>query len=569
MIDSCTNAANISNTMSIGSEPQDLCRICAGSALALLLHVVLLGVQAGSASAHENTLAANTHSLDSLAATALEESARGPRCRLTLNLVDAHTKKPLSGLVRITDTDGKVLALEGLVNRGTGLRQSHPSREWSALLNSATLSVPQVHLTIEALSGLETELTCVTSDLAGKSSAEMTLPLVQFHHAAMGGWRNGNTHLHLRSLTRAQADEYLRSISQADGLELVFVSYLRRARAERNYVSNSYTEQQLRQLSGDGVTFSYGEEHRHNFGSGGEGYGHVMFLNIKELVRPVSIGPGIMGQGHDWPPLRRGIDQARQDGATTIWCHNAFGFEDVPDWVTGVLDAHNIFDGGSRGSYADTFYRVMDIGLRVPFSTGTDWFIYDFSRVYVKLDGPLTVARWLDGLEAGRTFITNGPLLDFSLGPYGPGDILRLEQPQTLNIRAHVFGRCDFQKIEVIYNGQIAETAPSQPVAGHFEARINRPLLLNEPGWVALRMVSNQQNEFGAQLFGHTSAVYVEIAGRTVFKPKVARELIADMNKAMETIREKASFANDGQVDEILNVYREASMALRERLEKH
>jgi len=181
-------------------------------------------------------------------------------------------------------------------------------------------------------------------------------------------------------------DHYLKSISRADGLELVFVSCLRRAKAERNYISNTYTKQQLQQLSGHGVMFGHGEEHRHNFGSGGEGYGHVMFLNIKELIRPVSIGPGIMGEGMDWLPLRRGIDKAHRNGATTIWCHNAFGFEEVPDWIAGVLDAHNIFDGGSRGTYEDTFYRFMDIGLRVPFSTGTDWFIYDFSRVYVEVD---------------------------------------------------------------------------------------------------------------------------------------------------------------------------------------
>jgi hypothetical protein len=314
--------------------------------------------------------------------------------------------------------------------------------------------------------------------------------------------------------------------------------------------------------------FGHGEEHRHNFGSGSEGYGHVMFLNIKELIRPVSIGPGIMGEGMDWPPLRRGIDKVRRDGATTIWCHNAFGFEEVPDWIAGVLDAHNIFDGGSRGSYEDTFYRFMNIGLRVPFSTGTDWFIYDFSRVYVEVSEPLTVERWLDGLEKGRTYITNGPLLQFSLGEYSPGDVIRLAQPQELNISSHAVGRCDFQKIEVIYNGRIVQSAPSLSVGGHFEARNTAPLLISEPGWVVLRISSEQKNELGAPLFGHTSAVYVEIAGKTVFKSQAARKLIVNMNEAIRTIREKARFADDKKADEILNIYREGIASLRKRLEK-
>ena len=84
-----------------------------------------------------------------------------------------------------------------------------------------------------------------------------------------------------------------------------------------------------------------------------------------------------MRQGTDFPSVRHGIDQAREDGATIVWCHNAFGFEDIPDWIAGVVDAQNIFDGGNKGDYEDTFYRYMDVGLRVPFSTGTDWFMFD------------------------------------------------------------------------------------------------------------------------------------------------------------------------------------------------
>jgi hypothetical protein len=86
-----------------------------------------------------------------------------------------------------------------------------------------------------------------------------------------------------------------------------------------------------------------------------------MFLHTKKLIEPVSIGPGIMGQGTDWPSIRHGIDLARGDGATVVWCHNTFGYEDVPDWLAGVIDAYNIFDGGSRGDYEDSFYRFMNI----------------------------------------------------------------------------------------------------------------------------------------------------------------------------------------------------------------
>ena len=548
--------------MNIASEYKCSCanRATIGGILAVLLSVVIIGLQNESLLAHESTLSSYTHSLRSEDADQGElnevsvsgQSTDSSRCRLTLNLIDAATKESLPGLVRITTSDGRIEALEGLFNRGTGLRQQHPSRDWYIVLKSTTVSVPRERLRIEAFSGLETELAQKTIDLTDQASAEVTLSLVRFHRAATNSWRNGNTHLHLMSLSRDQADQYLKLISRADGLELVFVSYLRRAKAERNYISNTYTKQQLQQLSGQGVMFGHGEEHRHNFGSGGEGYGHVMFLNIKELIRPVSIGPGIMGEGMDWPPLRRGIDKAHRNGATTIWCHNAFGFEEVPDWIAGVLDAHNIFDGGSRGTYEDTFYRFMDIPLRVPFSTGTDWFIYDFSRVYVEVDEPLTVERWLDGLEKGRTFITNGPLLKLSLGEYNPGDVVRLAQPRELNISSRAVGRCDFQKIEVLYNGRVVQSAPSRSVGGHFEARITTPLWISEPGWVALRISSEQKNELGAPIFGHTGAVYVEIAGKTVFKPEVAN-IAMRLNRRLQWDPDEESFINDEQANRLLS----------------
>ena len=155
-------------------------------------------------------------------------------------------------------------------------------------------------------------------------------------------------------LTHAEAIRYLQLVPKSDGLDLVFLSHLRRIPDERNYISNeivenSFTGGSLQRLSQGGVLFSNGEEHRHNFGRGGEGWGHVMLLDILKLIQPVSIGPGIMREGTDRIPLQHGIKQARADGGTVIWCHNTFGFEDIPNWVKGLVHAQNIYDGSPTG----------------------------------------------------------------------------------------------------------------------------------------------------------------------------------------------------------------------------
>ena len=49
------------------------------------------------------------------------------------------------------------------------------------------------------------------------------------------------------------------------------------------------------------------------------------------------------------------------------------------------VDALNVFDGARIGTYEDGYYRYLNIGIRLPISTGTDWFLYDLARVYAKV----------------------------------------------------------------------------------------------------------------------------------------------------------------------------------------
>jgi len=485
-----------------------------------------------------------------------------PKCNLDIELIDAETKKPLAGLVRITDANSNVpLELDSLIRRENG---------WYSMAARSRVVVPQGKLKIEAIHGLETELATEVIDLASKAKSNIRLPLKRFCSAADRGLRSGNTHLHLMRLTHAEAIEYLKTVPRSDGLDLVFLSHLRRIPDEKTYVSNAIVENdingggELKRLSKDGLLFANGEEHRHNFGRGGEGYGHVMLLDLVRLIRPVSIGPGIMRKGHDGIPLRRGIEQARGDGATVIWCHNTFGFEDIPNWNAGLLHAQNIFDGGTRGSYADSFYRYLNIGLKVPFSTGTDWFIYDFSRVYVPVEGQLTSKKWLAQLRAGRTFITNGPLLEFQVGDYQIGDTIELSSPTSLPMSGSAVGRSDFKQIETIFNGEVISTASSKSSEGHFVARLSSRFKISEPGWLALRITLDAgKNAVRKPLFAHT---YVDFDGKRIFRSKVARQLISDIHGGVEVISNNGVFPSKSEKDTVIRIHEDAIKQLERRV---
>ncbi|MCP4859092.1 MAG: CehA/McbA family metallohydrolase [Fuerstiella sp.] len=487
--------------------------------------------------------------------------------RLTIRLVDSDTDAPLHGVVRVVqNSDGRQIKLPELIERENG---------WYTTVPVVSVDVPATRLTIEAIRGLQTERARVEVDATDTEDVTVTLRLKQFCDAAKRGWRNGNTHLHIMKRTREEAERYLREVPESDGLELVYLSHLRRIPDEESYVSNGIVQQGLTgdtlgQLSDGEVLFRPGEEHRHNFGRGGEGFGHVMLLDIVKLIRPVSIGPGIMRSGTDGIALQRGIREARSDGAAVIWCHNANGFEDIPNWVSGTLDAQNIFDGGNRGSYKDSFYRYLNIGLRIPFSTGTDWFIDDFSRVYVPLQGKLTSEAWLKQLKAGRTFITNGPLLEFSVDHHDIGDSLQLPEAKEVRVTAKAAGRADFHSIELIRNGDVIGAVNATPDGGHYKAALDETVLLNEPCWLAIRTpIKGLNNEFGQPIYAHTSPIYVDFQERRPFRTEVALALIGDIEDSLQTIREKATFANNAELQSVMEVYRNGIQILRRNIREH
>ena len=508
-----------------------------------------------------------------MAAVAVEPK---PLCSVRLSLVD-EAGRPLPGLVQVRDSEGQFVELPELLSRGFGLEPRTALHDWSVVPKPATVRLPPGKYTFRAIAGLETEQAEQVVEVQG-AEMDVTLPLVRFVDAAAEGYRSANTHLHLMKLSRGQADRYLIEVPLADGLDVVFLSYLERAVADLEYTSNKYTKADLDRLSHHGARFGNGEEHRHNFTAQGQGYGHVMLLNIPELIQPVSIGPGITKQGTDGRPLRMGIEQARSFGSTVIWCHNAWGLEDIPNWVLGRLHANNIFDGGTHGSYKHSFYRYLNVGLRVPFSTGTDWFMYDFSRVYVPATKTLSPEEWLTVLAEGRSFITNGPLLELMVNGKSLGDTVDVAQGKEVHVEARGRGRIDFQRIELLRNGVVTSQATSRAEAGHFVATLDVRLPMNEPCWLALRtppppvkddpefQTPVPKNDFGCDLFGHTSAVFVTVDGKSHFDIAAAQGLLDDMHESKHFIEEHAILADDTERQRVLATYDEGIAKLRERM---
>src|SRR5262249_44474722 len=179
----------------------------------------------------------------------------------------------------------------------------------------------------------------------------------------------------------------------------------------------------------------------------------------------------------------------------------------VPRLRRGRRDARTVSGAPGRGTWEEGYYRYLNVGLRLPLSTGTDWFVYDFSRVYARVAGPLTIPAWLEALKAGRCQVTNGPLLSLKVEGKEPGDALALDKPRTVKVTAAAVGRHDFQSLQLVHNGKVVRrTGPGR--RDPFRAELEHTVYLDSPGWFALRVESSAKNELGQQLFAHTSPVH-------------------------------------------------------------
>lgn len=508
------------------------------------------------------------------------------------------------GLVRVTPQGGtEALALPGLFERPAG---------WHSMPGAAELVVPAGNYRIESTRGISAGVREDRVEVGPSRVNHVSLEADSFVDPGLGPLRAVNTHLHLLLrarlkmgvdlISRDQADAYLRTVGESDDLDLVYVSYLTQAGLE--IVSNDYTADDLRAFSSGATRFVDGIEHRHGgvrvtdpgaprLQTGKEtvytqdnsrvamSYGHVLLLGLDRHRVTASLGPGMSDEpaATDGTPLRDGLRQARADGGAVVWCHGSQGAEWIPSWVGGWLHAQNIYDGGTEGTFETVHYPLLNAGLRVPFSTGSDWGVWDFSRVMVDSREPLTHAGFLQALAAGRAYITNEPLLEFTVEHAHAGDTLALAAGRSVRVRGRAMGRSDFIRLQLVYNGRVVHETSAHRSGGHHQAELNVDVPLTEPGWLALRVPPEKPytirsryagpgvNLFGKAIFAHTSPVYVTIAGRGRSERAAVEALSLRLEAALAEIDQHGRFRDQAERDALRRLYLEARENLRARLE--
>jgi hypothetical protein len=214
------------------------------------------------------------------------------------------------------------------------------------------------------------------------------------------------------------------------------------------------------------------------------------------------------------------------------------------DVALGKIDTIDVM-GSNHLANMPLWYRLLNCGFRIPASAGTDCFLNRIpsrlpgsDRAYVHVEGEFSYGRWIESLKAGRSFVTSGPILSFSVDGLALGETLRLDAPREVHLQGQVSAQFPLGRIEVVHNGDVvAEAAVTGD--GH-TVTLDQRIALDRSGWLALRAeVARTPNLSGGSGFGHTSPIYVEVAGRPLDSRADAEYFLAWIDRLWAEVRQR------------------------------
>lgn len=214
-----------------------------------------------------------------------------------------------------------------------------------------------------------------------------------------------------------------------------------------------------------------------------------------------------------------------------VW-QTDFGFrqfgEPPADYMGVERDAAGFTEAGWIDFGFQNYYALLDCGFRLRPTAGTASGVHPvplgFGRVYVRVEGEPSPDAWLKGLDAGRSFVTTGPMLLATLDGRDPGH--RFEQaepgPRAYHLKGSVESAVPVGRIEVVVNGEVAHRLPAANDTGpdgSYRCPIDAQVEVDGSSWVAVRCYEDRPD--GRVRFAHSAPFHVDVAGRPL-RPRKA-----------------------------------------------
>lgn len=375
----------------------------------------------------------------------------------------------------------------------------------------------------------------------------MVLEFTPLGGPSMDSWYSGDHHFHLNYGGQVRlAPEALVPMMRGEDLDVAtpLSANLHTRRIDEDYFAWMRTEAPLIQ---------FGQEIRSHF------LGHTGHIGVKTLFWPWYWGPNYPVYDRDDRSNVSALRQTRAQGGVNAYVHpvsirDPFGhdtprgipLELVSDAVLGDVDTIELacLWSDELGT-ADVWYRLLNVGATVTPSAGTDAMVDFFrtmaigtTRVYVHVPGGLTMDGYLDGLRAGRSFVTNGPLLHFTTASAGAGDVLT--QTGDIPFELAVASTVPFERTEILVNGEVVWTGGGLGQPGTLAHR--GTITVPAGGWIAARIYGGEMVWPGmdSYSFAHTAPIWIGSRGSIdpIAAARASTALLVALDVAEQRVRQ-------------------------------
>jgi hypothetical protein len=239
------------------------------------------------------------------------------------------------------------------------------------------------------------------------------------------------------------------------------------------------------------------------------------------------------------------------------------------DVALGKLDYMEIVGFSDHESTAAVWYKLLNLGFKLPAGGGTDATAdyaapirgqVGFDRVYVWMPGwPMSIDTWLDGLKQGRTFATNGPLIEFKLGGEMVGSELKFDAAQAaVPFTAKLRSIVPVDRLEVVCNGKVVRDLKLD--GARDTADVTGTIPLNESGWCVLRAWSDKAEYpvMDKYAYATTSPVYVTIRGKRAYSREDAEYFKAWIDRTIEVTENYPDWNSAAEKELVMKRLRDA-----------
>lgn len=445
-----------------------------------------------------------------------------PSARLRLTTSEKGTGEPVTARVSLQHVDGKYLAPVGALHRVLN-DYGHFYCD-----GSAELALPAGRYRLRAFRGPEYQTTHQEFDIKPGDN-EIEVEVARWIDMQAEGWYSGENHIHANYGYGEWYNTPQTMLKQCAGEDLNVCNLMVANSDTDGVFDREFFRGRPDPHSTDETLLYWNQEFRSTI------WGHMTLVNLKQVVEPVFTGFKDTTNPWDIPTNSDVAARTHLQNGLVNFTHvaqrpedpyqNPYTAKSIPvDVALGNIDTLDI-----NNSYAGSvvlWHKLLNCGFRFPATAGTDCFLNRIrsrlpggDRVYVKVAGEFSYQRWIDAMKQGRSFVTNGPMLELTVNKKQIGDTVKLAAPGKVKVFATAKSRFPLESFELIVNGHVV-TGGESP-ADKLSSTINQEIQVDRSGWIAVRATGpgHADHPFGSQ-FAHSNPVYVEVEG----KPIDARE---------------------------------------------